>query len=217
MNYLISLITIIFLTVITTNGASAQSQKLKDKGTVYSVSGIGLGMTGGLTRDVISPKVSTKIGFDIAIGTKGAFIYPSVNFLVFNYDQKEPDAAYAYNIETGGRSAITSFTIPVGIRQSIGNLNIYEFLGPGASLVREPRPRVDTQNQQVTIVNLNKYTASVTAGVGAEYILGRFALFAEASYLHNFKNMQDRQTHIIPVFVGFKSDISSVFKGKGNN
>lgn len=203
------------LIIIAAGEISAQQKKIQaERGTVHTVSGIGLGLTIGSTGEVIKPKVSTKVGVDISIGTKNAFLYPSVNFLVYSFDQKVTDPEYTYSIANGGRSTVTSFTIPVGLRQAVGKINTYGFIGPGASLIREPRTEVDDQNQQVSIREKDTYSISLTTGVGIEYILGRFALFAEASYLYNFKDLQDRKAHIIPVYVGFKSDISSVFRAR---
>jgi hypothetical protein len=189
-----------------------KAQPMKDsieRGTVYTISGIGLGITGGKTKEVISPKVSTKIGVDVTLGKKGLFIYPSVNFLVFNYSQKVGIPNYPYNIESGGRTAITSFTIPLGWK-----FNIYEYAGPGVALILEPRSEVDVQSQQIKLTDQDKYSVSFTGGLGAEYLLGQFALFIEASHLYNLKEFQDRKTFIFPVFVGFKSNISNVFKSK---
>jgi hypothetical protein len=206
------LVTLMLLNVFAVNSTAQSRKNSIERGSIFTVSGIGLGITGGNTRDVITPKVSTKIGFDASIGKQGLFIYPSVNFLIFKYSQKVSDPDYPYSISLGGRTAITSLTIPLGFRKSFGNFNISAFAGPGASLILEPRLEVDTQNQSGELSDRDKYSISLTAGIGAEYVLGQFALFAEASHLYNLADFQDRQTFIFPVFVGFKSDISNVFK-----
>ena len=215
MKFLFTLILSISLTLIITDNIKAQTKEdIAKRGTVYTISGIGLGITGGNTKEVLSPKVSTKIGVDVSLGEKGFFLYPSVNFLVFEYTQQVAYPGYPYTIALGGRTAITSFTLPLGFRRSIGKLNISGFAGPGAALVLEPRSEVDVQSQQIILSNQDEYTLSLTAGIGAEYVLGQFALFAEASHLYNFKELQERKTYIFPVFIGFKSNISNLFKGR---
>jgi hypothetical protein len=183
------------------------------RGNVYTISGIGFGLTGGKAGEVFKPKVSTKLGLDISIGKKGFFLYPSANLLIFGYDQKEPDPEYNYLVKSG-RSTITNFSIAIGNRQKAGSFNIYEYAGAGGAIRKEPRMSVNTAGNQILLSFKKSNSMSLTAGVGAEYMIGQFIIFAEGSYFYNSREVQDRKLFIFPVQIGFKSNISTLFNRK---
>lgn len=181
-----------------------------ERGRVYSVSGIGSGLTGGMTGNVLKPKVSTTLGFEIAIGRKNFFLYPSVDLLVFRYDQQISDANFLYGSQRS-RGTYSTFTLLLGYRKPLGNFSIYPFAGFGGSMINEPRLTVNETSQQAMLGSRKSSSMALKGGIGLDYRIGQFVMFTEGSHIHNFKSLQERQVRIFPVYLGIRSNISSVF------
>jgi hypothetical protein len=181
------------------------------RGSIYTVSGIGLGLTGGTTRNILKPKISTTLGLDFSLGKGGFFLYPSVELLVFRYDQQISDADYSFSSQSS-RATYSTFTLSLGFRKNLGNFSIYQFAGLGGALVKEPRIIVDVINQRTMLSSRKSSTWAAKGGIGVDYNLGQFVFFTEGSHLHHFKSLQDRKILIFPAYIGVKSNISGLFK-----
>jgi|SRR5690606_20666354 len=174
---------------------------------IFVVSGMGWGLTGGKTAEVLTPKFSSSLGLDVALRNGRYFVYPSLDFLVFGYDQQVEDPDYSYNLERG-RSNLYNLNLAAGIRQRLRPVSAYAFAGPGVGVVSEPRARVPEGQSLVKIENTYRLTPSLRAGVGADIKLGSFYLFLEGAWLHNFRRMQDRPVHVFSIYGGLKTDVT---------
>lgn len=176
---------------------------------VFVVSGLGWGVAAGETSEVLQAKFSNSLGLDISLANRHYFLYPSVDFLTFRYNQQEQDPDYAYDLEKG-RSNFYMLNLAGGVRKQLDRLNIYAYAGPGAGVVVEPRALVSPSQNRVTINSTAHITPTLRAGVGADYKIGGFFLFAEAGWLHNFRDIQDRQVNVISLYGGLKTDVTAL-------
>lgn len=185
------------------HGQSASEAEAK----VFVVSGMGWGLTGGQTGEVLKPKFSSNLALDIALRNPRYFVYPSLDFLVFGYNQQVADPDYAHSLQQG-RSNLYNLNLSAGIRQQLSPVSAYAFAGPGIGVVGEPRATVSATESVVTIKNTYHMTPSLRAGVGADIKLGKFYLFLEGAWLHNFRNMQERPVHVFSIYGGLKTDVT---------
>ncbi len=174
---------------------------------VYVVSGIGWGFPIGETNEILDAKFSNSLGLNFPLANKHYFLYPSLDFLSFGYNQRVHDPGYVYDLEKG-RSNFYILNLAGGIRKQFDKLNIYAFAGPGAGVVVEPRADVLPNQNKVVINNVTHLTPSLRFGAGADYKIGGFLLFIEAGWLHNFRHMQDRPVHVISLYGGLKTDVT---------
>ncbi|HWL00152.1 MAG TPA: hypothetical protein VNQ55_09395, partial [Parapedobacter sp.] len=58
---------------------------------IYVTSGMGWGFALGETNDVLQAKFSNSLGLDISLANRHYFLYPSIDFLTFRYNQQVPD------------------------------------------------------------------------------------------------------------------------------
>lgn len=79
-------------------------------------------------------------------------------------------------------------------------------------MINEPRLTVDETSQQAILDSRKSSSWAFKGGIGLDYRIGQFVMFTEGSHLHNFKSIQERQVRIFPVYIGIRSNISSVFK-----
>lgn len=191
--------------------AKAQTDTVIKRGKLYSVSGIGYGFTTGAINDVLKPKFSSNLGFDVTVGKGPFFLYTAFDFISLKYNQVNNVTENPFKIENGS-STFYIFTLAPGYRKQIEKFSVYGFIGPGIGLISEPRVNVATGNSIAKLKNEYNFTATGRAGLGIDYNLGGFILFAEGGYLHNFRNIQGREVNVFPVFVGLKSDISGILK-----
>lgn len=176
---------------------------------IYVTSGMGWGIALGETNDVLQAKFSNSLGLDISLANRHYFVYPSVDFLSFRYNQQVPDPAYGHDLD-GGRSNFYVLNLAGGIRKQIAKLNVYAYAGPGAGVVVEPRAMVSSSPDRVTIKNIAHVTPTLRSGAGADYQLGGFFLFVELGWLHHFRNIQRRQVNILSVYGGLKTDVTKL-------
>ncbi len=174
---------------------------------VYVVSGMGWGFSLGETNDVLDAKFSSSLGLDFSLPNKHYFLYPSLDFLTFGYDQQVHDPRYTYDLEKG-RSNFYVLNLAGGVRKQLNNLSVYAFAGPGVGLVVEPRAAVFPDENRVRIRNTRHITPALRGGVGADYKLGGFFLFLETGWLHNFTNIQNRSVNVVSLYGGIKTDVT---------
>lgn len=176
---------------------------------VYVVSGLGWGFALGETSEVLQAKFSNSLGLDISLANRHYFIYPSVDFLSYRYNQRQHDPDYQHDLEKG-RSNFYMLNLAGGVRRQIEKLNLYAYAGPGAGVVVEPRARVSEEQQRVIIENTAHLTPTLRAGVGADYKIGGFFLMIEAGWLHNFRKIQERPVNLLSVYGGLKTDVTTL-------
>ena len=176
---------------------------------VFVTSGMGWGFALGQTNDVLQAKFSNSLGLDISLANRHYFLYPSIDFLTFRYNQQVSDADYRYDLDRG-RSNFYILNVAGGIRKQIERLNIYAFFGPGAGVVVEPRAAVSTETNKVTIETTPHVTPTLRGGVGADYKIGGFFLFIETGWLHNFRHIQQRQVNVLSLYGGLKTDVTKL-------
>jgi len=174
---------------------------------VYVTSGLGWGLAVGATNDILKAKFSNSLGLDISLRNRHYFVYPSLDFLAFEYNQHEDDPQYAHRLEQG-RSNFYVLNLAGGMRKQLGKLNVYAFAGPGAAVVVEPRARLSAADQKIVIENKSQFTPTVRGGMGADYRIGGFFLFAETGWLHHFRNIQKRPVNIVSLYGGLKTDVT---------
>ncbi len=176
---------------------------------VYVVSGLGWGFALGETSEVLQAKFSNSLGLDISLANRHYFIYPSVDFLTFRYNQQVHDPDYLHDLEKG-RSNFYVLNLAGGMRKQYDNLSMYVYAGPGAGVVVEPRAIVSEDQRKVTIDQTSHITPTLRGGVGADYKIGGFFLFIEAGWLHNFRKIQDRQVNVLSMYGGLKTDVTKL-------
>ena len=176
---------------------------------IYVVSGLGWGFALGETSDVLQAKFSNSLGLDISLANSRYFVYPSVDFLSYRYNQQEKDPDYRYDLQKG-RSNFYMLNLAGGVRKQIKKLNLYAYAGPGAGVVVEPRARVSEEKARVVVENTSHITPTLRGGVGADYKIGGFFLFMEAGWLHHFREIQNRQVNLISLYGGLKTDVTKL-------
>lgn len=207
--YWCSLLIFIFASLLTLTTVG-QTKNLSDtihRRKVYVVSGFGFGFPLAKTAEVLTERFSSNIGLDISLLNRRYFLYPSIDFVSLRYAQMEQDSDYEYTNQ-GARNNAYNFHGSIGIRRQLNRLNLYAFSGPGIGYFEEPRAEVDEAERHVRIVNEIKISPSFKVGVGGDYMLGSFFLFAESGWTHNFRKIQHRPFNQLTLFVGLKTDVT---------
>jgi len=201
---------IVFLSMLLAGKALAQSatDSIHHR-KVFVTSGMGWGFALGETNDVLQAKFSNSLGLDISLANKHYFVYPSIDFLTFRYNQQVQDADYPYDLDRG-RSNFYILNLAGGIRKQVDKLNAYAFAGPGIGVVVEPRAAVSPTGSKVTIETASHLTPTLRSGVGADYKIGGFFLFLEMGWLHNFRQIQQRPVNVLTLFGGLKTDVTKL-------
>lgn len=197
-----------FLFSIGNGMAQSESDSLHHR-KVYVTSGMGWGFALGETNEVLQAKFSNSLGLDISLANRHYFIYPSVDFLTFRYNQQIHDPDYQYDLDRG-RSNFYILNLAGGIRKQVDKLNVYAFAGPGVGVVVEPRAAVSSAANKVTIETSAYLTPTVRGGGGADYQIGGFFLFIEMGWLHNFRQMQQRPVNVLSLYGGLKTDVTKL-------
>ncbi len=176
---------------------------------IYVVSGMGWGFALGETKDVLQAKFSNSLGLDISLADRHYFVYPSIDFLTFRYNQQVHDPDYTYDLEKG-RSNFYALNLAGGVRKQLDRLNVYAYAGPGAAVVVEPRAEVRVSQSRVVIQKTTHITPTLRGGVGADYKIGNFFLFLETGWLHNFRQIQGRSVNALSLYGGLKTDVTKL-------
>ena len=175
---------------------------------IHLANSMGWGIPVGQTSQILRAKYSTNLGLDIGLQDKRYFLFPSIDFLSFKFNQAIPDPAYPYQIKNGN-SYFYLLNLAAGRRIQWNKFAIHAYLGPGAGMVTEPRAMVDA-DQVVHLKNKYYFTGSVRLGSGAHYQLGNVRLFADVSYLHNFRETQGASTQVLTIYGGIRTNITQV-------
>ncbi len=190
--------------------ASAQTAK-KDSSQLFSVSGFGYGFNSGKINEVLKPQFSSNLGVEYRAKNNKFFVMGVLDLLSYGYYQNYSDeTGNPYRIKYGS-STFYMLEVTPGYRFNGKNFSFYGFAGPGIGLTNLPNIQVNTQQLTATQVNKYTFTGSAEAGIGADISLGSgFTIFVQGRYMHNFSKVQNTNVDLFPVFLGIKSNISSV-------
>ncbi|WP_461790889.1 hypothetical protein [Pedobacter sp.] len=186
----------------------AKGQTRPDK--LYTVSGIGTSVPIGETADFFSPKISTTLGVNLGLGSKGLFLYPKFNLHAFAYNGITPDDGLTYTAQNA-RSTTYLLNVALGYRKITGKFGFYGYAGAGGGFILTPKVEVNPVTQQVISSNKTYGMPMLEMGAGIEYSLGGLSLFTEASYMNGFKKIQNRNFTTMPLTIGIKPNLSRLF------
>ncbi|RYF13331.1 MAG: hypothetical protein EOO42_18905 [Flavobacteriales bacterium] len=204
--------TLLLLSILLSRDIKAQELTTRpDK--LYTMSGVGFSLPVGETSDYLKPKFSTSLGLNLGLGKGGLFLYPKVSLHAYSYREITPDAGYAYALKKG-RATTYLLNVMLGYRKITGKFAFYGFGGGGGGIILTPRVSVNTSNLQATMDNKSNSMGTIEAGAGTEYNIGGAVLFIEASYMHGFSEIQNRNYNVVPLSVGIKPNLSKLFKKK---
>lgn len=172
------------------------------------VSGIGWGFPTGETKDVLGPKYSGSLGLSVIMQDKKWFLYPSMDFLSFDYDQQVADQRYRHLVKNG-KSNFYILNIAAGVRTKFPKWNFYGFIGPGLGLISEQRAEA-LNEETVRLKETLMLSPTLKGGGGIEYNIGNVALFIEVSGLHNFRKIQERSVNNVILFGGLKTNVTKL-------
>ena len=180
---------------------------------LYTMSGVGFAFPVGETSNYLKPKFSTSIGLNLGIGNGGLFLYPKVSLHAYEFNEITPDVGYNYTLQKG-RATTYLLNIALGYRKTTGKFAFYGFAGAGGGFVLTPRVDVNINNMKTALSNKINAMGMIETGAGTEYNIGGAALFIEASYMHGFNDIQNRNFSSIPITVGIKPNLSKLIRKK---
>lgn len=209
--YALLLFTFGSLLTFSTNIFAQNNTERTDK--LYSMSGFGFAFPLGETSDYLKPKFSTSLGLNLALGNGGLFFYPKVSLYAYSFNEITPDAGYNYTLQKG-RATTYLLNVALGYRKMAGKFAFYGFAGGGGGFVLTPRINVNSGNMKAELSNKTNTMGMVEVGAGTEYNIGGAALFMEASYMHGFKDIQNRNFNSAPITIGIKPNLSKLLNKK---
>ena len=180
---------------------------------LYSMSGFGFAFPVGETADYLKPKFSTSLGLNLGLGNGGLFLYPKVSLHAYEFNEITPDAGYNYALQKS-RATTYLLNLALGYRKITGKFAFYGFAGGGGGFILTPRITVNPASMQAIQSNKSNTMGMIEAGAGTEYKIGGASLFIEASYMHGFNNIQNRNFSSAPITVGIKPNLSKLLNKK---
>ena len=174
---------------------------------IHVANSMGWGFPLGRTADVLAPKYSTNLGLDIGLKNPKYFLFPSLDFLAFKFDQQIDDPQFPQRVKNAN-SHFYLLNLAAGRRIQQGKLGFHAYAGPGLGMVSEPRAHL--VNDQIRLKNQYAWTVSARLGTGSHYQWGNVRIFADVSYLYSFRNMQGRPVHILTVYGGLRTNVTRV-------
>ncbi|MGV3703981.1 MAG: hypothetical protein ACO1NU_01265 [Arcticibacter sp.] len=187
------------------------SQEILQKERIFSVKGIGMAFPIGGVADVLRPRFSSSIGLQILAKNRKHFLYPSLDYLNYKYDQINVDPDYDYKT----RNANATFymgSIAYGYMKNIKKFRIFGSAGVGGGIVNEPRSRIDEAAGEIIHRNKSSFSGIVKLNTGFDYGKRRFKFFAELSYMQNTKRIQGHNLQTFAVNVGTKTNLFRLAK-----
>lgn len=203
-----------FLFIASTAITKAQSvdsilgmgQEILQKERIFSVKGIGMAFPIGGVSDVLRPRFSSSIGLQILAKNRKHFLYPSLDYLNYKYDQINLEPDYDYKT----RNANATFymgSVAYGYMKNIKKFRIFGSAGVGAGILNEPRSRIDVQAGEVNYSNKSSLSGIIKLNTGLDYGARRFKFFAELSYMQNTRKIQGHNLQTFAVNVGTKTNL----------
>lgn len=180
---------------------------------LYSMSGFGFALPVGETSDYLKSKFSTSLGINLGLGNGGLFFYPKVSLHAYEFNEITPDVGYNYILQKG-RATTYLLNMALGYRKMTGKFAFYGFAGGGGGFILTPRATVNASNMKAELSNKSNAMGMIEAGAGTEYNIGGAALFIEASYMHGFNDIQNRNFSSVPITIGIKPNLSKLLNKK---
>lgn len=176
---------------------------------LYSMSGFGFSFPIGETSDYLKPKFSTSLGINLGLGDKGLFLYPKLSLHAYSFNEITPDPGYNVALQEG-RATTYLLNVALGYRKITGKFAFYGFAGAGGGFLLTPRIMLNSGAMQAELDNKSTRMGMVEAGAGTEYNIGGASLFIEASYMHGFNKIQNRNFSAVPFTIGIKPNLSKL-------
>lgn len=195
-------------------GLHVNAQETDRPDRLYSMSGLGFAFPVGETADYLKPKFSTSLGLNIGLGNGGLFLYPKVSLHAYRHDELQTDPGYTHRLQKG-RATTYLLNVALGYRHMAGKFAFYGFAGGGGGVILTPRISINQGAQTAELDNKINSMGIIEAGAGTEYSMGAATLFVEASYMHGFNKIQNRNFATVPITVGIKPNLSKLLKKKG--
>lgn len=209
-----------FLLFITSaNLAKAQSvdsilgmgQEILQKERIFSVKGIGMAFPIGGVSDVLRPRFSSSIGLQILAKNRKHFLYPSLDYLNYKYDQINADPDYDYKTKNANATFYMG-SVAYGYMKNIKKFRIFGSAGVGGGIVNEPRSRVDAEAGEINHRNKSSFSGLIKLNTGFDYGKRRFKFFAELSYMQNTKKIEGHNLQTFAVNIGTKTNLFRLAK-----
>lgn len=216
-NSYIVLFFILFITSVGTSKAQSvdsilgMGQEILQKERIFSVKGIGMAFPIGGVSDVLRPRFSSSIGLQILAKNRKTFVYPSLDYLNYKYDQINLDSDYDYKTKNANATFYMG-SIAYGYMKNIKKFRIFGSAGIGGGIVNEPRSRIDVEAGEVNYRNKSSFSGIFKLNTGLDYGARRFKFFAELSYMQNTKKIQGHNLQTIAVNIGTKTNLFRLAK-----
>lgn len=204
----------ILLGIIALNTAQAQgidtllgkSQKILEKGRIFSIKGIGMAFPMGNVNEVLNPRFSSQIGLQILLKNPRYFIYPALDYVNFGYNQIKSDENYTHTIRHAS-AKLYSGTISFGLMNQIKNFRVFSSAGVGAGWLNEPRASVLDNTNVIEYENKSSFNSSIRLNFGADYGKRAFKIFAEVNYMLHSQKIEERRFHTVAFTIGTRTNL----------
>lgn len=216
MNKIYPVFTILILFFFVTAGQAqsvdsllGRSQVILAKERIFSIKGLGMAFPIGGVSEILRPRFSSSIGYQILSKNRKNFIFPAIDYLNYKYDQKFPTDGY------NTKNANAKFymgTLSYGYIKSIKQLSIFGSAGIGGGLVNEPRATIDDAAGNINFRNKSSFSGIIKLNTGIDYGKRRFKFFAEVSYMQNTKRIESHNLQTLAFNIGTKSNLFRLAK-----
>ena len=144
---------------------------------------------------------------------KAYFFTLNLSLHACSFNEITPDAGYNITLQKG-RATTYLLNVALGYRKITGKFALYGFAGGGGGFILTPRVRLNSGTMQAELNNKSTNMAMLEAGAGTEYNIGGAAVFIEASYMHGFNKIQNRNFNTMPITIGIKPNLSKLLNKK---
>jgi len=189
----------------------SKSEEILEEGRIFSIKGIGMAFPMGEVSDVLSPKFSSEIGLQILLKNPRYFVYPALDYMNYQYDQKYDDPGYDYKTKNAS-AKLYIVTFSAGLIKQINKLRIFSSAGLGGGIINEPRATVNTAAHEINFENKSSFTGTLRLNTGLDYGKKTFKFFAEISYLLQTKRIEQSNLHTLAINVGTKTNLYRLAK-----
>jgi hypothetical protein len=204
-----ALMVLILYKPTTTFSQESRSLKKMEIREVHLLNGMGWGFPLGETSEILKPKFSGNTALFIYLKDQKYFLNPSLDVMVYGYEQLEKDLNFPSNI-SNGRAIAYTLNVSGGIRKKLDKFTFSFLLGPGISLVAEPRAISNEVTNTITLSRKKHLSPTLKAGTAVDYQIGNVYLFIETSWQNHFVGIQGRNMNQIVLMGGLKTNITRV-------
>lgn len=176
---------------------------------VHFSNGMGWAIPYGEISEVLRPKFSGNTALYISIKDKPWYLNPSLDLLVYGYNQSDLDGNFENKIENG-RALSYALNLTGGYRKTFSALSISAFIGPGISLFAEPRASYDPANSVIKLSRTHHLAPTLKTGLHADYKIRNVYLYVETSWQTHFIKVQNHKLNQFILLGGLKTNITRV-------